>query len=116
MIRMSFVVGTDAPLFFVVSARRRAGFIDGSDPACPGPQRRPRTGRRRLVSIDCSGGDRGDSVAAMIAPVIGHRVSNCRAPDATDDRADRTADNSPSDSTPDTSCDRAAFVGKGNLR
>jgi hypothetical protein len=56
------------------------------------------------------------SVAAMIAPVIGHRVSNCRAPDATDDRADRTADNSSSDSTPDTSSDRAAFVGKGNLR
>jgi hypothetical protein len=56
------------------------------------------------------------SVAAMIAPVIGHGVSNCRAPDATDDRADRTADNSPGDSAPDTSSDRAAFVGKGNLR
>ena len=50
------------------------------------------------------------SVAAMIAPVIGHRVSNCRAPDDPDDRADRTADNSPGDSAPDTSGDRAAFV------
>jgi hypothetical protein len=40
----------------------------------------------------------------------------CRAPDATDDRADRTADDSPGDSAPDTSSDRAAFVGKGNLR
>jgi hypothetical protein len=30
------------------------------DPANPGPRRRPRTGRRRLVSIDRSGGDRGD--------------------------------------------------------
>ena len=56
------------------------------------------------------------SVAAMIAPVIGHRVSDCRAPDATHDRADRTANNSPGDSAPDTSGDRAAFVGKGNLR
>jgi hypothetical protein len=56
------------------------------------------------------------SVAAMIAPMIGHRVSNCRAPDATHDRADRTADNSPGDGAPDTSSDRAAFVGKRNLR
>ena len=56
------------------------------------------------------------SVAAMIAPVIGHRVSDCRAPDATHDRADRTANNSPGDSAPDPSGDRAAFVGKGNLR
>ena len=56
------------------------------------------------------------SVAAMIAPVIGHRVSDCRAPDATHDRADRTADNSPGDSAPDASRDRAAFVSKGKLR
>jgi hypothetical protein len=56
------------------------------------------------------------SVAAMIAPVIGHRVSDCRAPDATHDRADRTANNSPGDSAPDPSGDCAAFVGKGNLR
>ena len=41
-------------------ALRRAGFIDGSDPAYPGPRFQPRTGRRRLVSIDRSGGDRGD--------------------------------------------------------
>ena len=45
---------------FQPRALRRAGFIDGSDPAYPGPRSRPRTGRRRLVSIDRSGGDRGD--------------------------------------------------------
>jgi hypothetical protein len=56
------------------------------------------------------------SVTAMIAPVIGHRVSDCRAPDATHDRADRTANNSPGNSAPDRSGDRAAFVGKGDLR
>jgi hypothetical protein len=56
------------------------------------------------------------SVAAMIAPMIGHRVSDCRAPDAAHDRADRTADNSSGDSAPDTSGDRAAFVSKGKLR
>ena len=56
------------------------------------------------------------SVAAMIAPVIGHRVSDCRAPDATHDRADRTANNSPGNSAPNPSGDRAAFVGKGDLR
>ena len=56
------------------------------------------------------------SVSAMIAPVIGHRVSDCRAPDATHDRADRTANNSPGHSAPDPSGDCAAFVGKGNLR
>jgi hypothetical protein len=56
------------------------------------------------------------SVAAMIVPVIGHRVSDRRAPDATHDRADRTANNSPGDSAPDTPCDRAAFVSKGKLR
>jgi hypothetical protein len=56
------------------------------------------------------------SVAAMVGPMIGHRVSNCRAPDATHDRADRTANNGPGDGAPDTSSDRAAFVGKRNLR
>ena len=56
------------------------------------------------------------SVAAMIVPVIGHRISDCRAPNPTHDRADRTANNSPGDSAPDPSSDRAAFVGKGNLR
>ena len=56
------------------------------------------------------------SVAAMIVAVVGHRVSDCRAPDPTHDRADRTADNSPRDSAPDTSSDRAAFVSKGKLR
>ena len=56
------------------------------------------------------------SVAAMIAPVIGHRVSDCRTPDATHDRADRTANNSPGNSAPNPSGDRAAFVGKGDLR
>ena len=56
------------------------------------------------------------SVSAMIMPVIGYRVADCRAPDATDDRADRTANNSTGDGAPNTSSDRAAFVGKGNLR
>jgi hypothetical protein len=56
------------------------------------------------------------SVAAMIVPVIGHRISNRRAPDAAHDRADRTPDNGPGDSASDTSSDRAAFVSKGKLR
>jgi hypothetical protein len=56
------------------------------------------------------------SVAAMIAPVIGHRISNCCAPNPTHDRADRTANNSTGDGAPNPSSDRAAFVGKGNLR
>jgi hypothetical protein len=51
------------------------------------------------------------SVAAMIMPVIGHRVSDCRAPDTTDDRTDRTANNCAGDGAPDTSGDCAAFVG-----
>jgi hypothetical protein len=101
---------------FVFSARLRACFIDDSEPAYSGPQRRPRTGRRRFSVLIVVAVIGVISVAAMIAPVIGHRVSNCRAPDPTDDRADRTADNSPGDGAPDTSSDRAAFVGKGNLR
>ena len=56
------------------------------------------------------------SVAAMIVPVIGHGVSDCCAPDPTHDRADRTANNSPGDGTPDPSSDRAIFVSKGKLR
>jgi hypothetical protein len=56
------------------------------------------------------------SVAAMIVPVIGHRISNCCAPNPTHDRADRTANNSTGDGAPNPSSDRAAFVGKGNLR
>jgi hypothetical protein len=56
------------------------------------------------------------SVAAMIVPAICHRVSGRRAPDATHDCADRTADNSPDGSAPDTSSDRAAFVSNGKLR
>jgi hypothetical protein len=55
-------------------------------------------------------------VAAVIAPMIGHGISDCRAPNATHDRADRTANNSPGDSAPDTSSDRAAFVSKDILR
>jgi hypothetical protein len=56
------------------------------------------------------------AVSAMILPVIGHRISNCCAPNPTHDRADRTADNGPRNRTPNPSSDRAAFVGKGNLR
>ena len=55
-------------------------------------------------------------VAAVVAPVIGHGVADCRASDAAHDRADRTANNSPGDSAPDTSSDRAAFVSKDKLR
>ena len=40
------------------------------------------------------------SVAAMIVPVIGHRISNCRTPDAAHNRPDRTANNSSGDSAP----------------
>ena len=56
------------------------------------------------------------SVAAMIVPVIGHRISNCCAPNPTHDRADRTANNSPANSARNPSSDRAAFVGKCNLK
>ena len=55
-------------------------------------------------------------VAAMVASVIGHRVSDCRATDAAHDRANRTANNSPGDSAADRSSSRAAFVSKSNLR
>jgi hypothetical protein len=50
-------------------------------------------------------------VPAMIVPVIGHGISDCRAPDASDDRADRIANNSTGDGAPDTSSNSAAFVG-----
>jgi hypothetical protein len=56
------------------------------------------------------------SVAAMIVPVIGHGVSDCRAPDAADDRANRTANNSPGDCTADRASDQSVLVGKNNLR
>jgi hypothetical protein len=56
------------------------------------------------------------AVSTMIMPVIGHRISNCCTPNSTHDRADRTADNGPRNRTPNPSSDRAAFVGKGNLR
>jgi hypothetical protein len=54
-------------------------------------------------------------VAAMV-PVIGHGVSDRRAPDAADDRANRTANDSPGDSTADRASHQTVFVGKGNLR
>jgi len=56
------------------------------------------------------------SVATMIVPVIGHGVSDCCAPDAAHDRADWTANNSPGNSAPNPSSNRAVFVSKGNLR
>jgi hypothetical protein len=56
------------------------------------------------------------SIAAMVVPVVGHRVSDCRATDAAHDRADRPADNGPGDGATDCSSNRAAFVSKGNLR
>jgi hypothetical protein len=56
------------------------------------------------------------SVAAMIASMIGHGISDCRTTNPTHDRANRTANNSPGNSSPDPSSDRAAFVGKGDLR
>jgi len=55
-------------------------------------------------------------VAAVVMPVIGHRVSDCRAPDAAHNRADRTADNSPGNRASDRASDQTVFVGKGNLR
>jgi hypothetical protein len=56
------------------------------------------------------------SVAATIVPVIGHGISDCCTPNPTDDRTDGTANNSPANSARNPSSDRAAFVGKGNLR
>jgi hypothetical protein len=118
MIEMSLVVGTGAPLFFLSGARRGAApasstaltrhILDRNDVLAPDV-----VDWSVLIVVAVIG---VISVAAMIAPVIGHRVSNCRAPDATHDRADRTADNSPGHSAPNTSSDGAAFVGKGNLR
>ena len=49
-------------------------------------------------------------VAAMIMPVIGHRVSDYGSPHAAHDRANRTPNNSPRDSAADRSSNRAAFV------
>jgi hypothetical protein len=56
------------------------------------------------------------SVAAMIASMIGHGISDCRTTNPTRDRTNRTANNSPGNSSADPPSDRAAFVGKGNLR
>jgi hypothetical protein len=56
------------------------------------------------------------SVAAMIVPMIGHGVSDCRASDAAHDRANRTADNSAGNRAPDRASDQTVLVGKGNLR
>ena len=56
------------------------------------------------------------SVAAMVVPVIGHGVSDCGSPDAANHRAHRTPNNSPGDSAADRSSNRAAFIGKSNLR
>jgi len=59
MIGISLVVETERRSRLASGAPRRAGFIDGTDSAYPELQRRPRTERRRFVSIDRSGGDRG---------------------------------------------------------
>ena len=58
----------------------------------------------------------GINVAAMIASMIGHGISDCRTTNPTHDRTNRTANNSPRNSPSDASSDRAGFVGKGNLR
>jgi hypothetical protein len=60
-----------------------------------------------LVNIDRIGDDRGDKRTRDNIPVIGHGISDCRAPDASDDRADRTANNSTGDGAPETSSDSA---------
>jgi hypothetical protein len=51
-----------------------------------------------------------------MVPVIGHGVSDRRASDAAHDRTDRTADDSPGNSTADRASDQTVLVGKGNLR
>ena len=52
----------------------------------------------------------------MIVPVIGHGVSDYGSPHAAHDRTNWTPNNSPGDSAADRSSNRAAFVGKSNLR
>ena len=52
----------------------------------------------------------------MIAPVIGHGISDCGSSNAAHDRANRTSNNSSGNSAADRSSYRAAFVGKSNLR
>jgi hypothetical protein len=77
----------------------------------PGPRQRPRTGRRRFFSIDRSGDDRGDKRSRDDSACDWSWNFRLPRPDATYDRADRTANNSTGDGAPDTSSDRAAFVG-----
>ncbi len=55
-------------------------------------------------------------ISPMVAPVIGHRVSDCSASDAANDSANRTADDSAGHRPPDRAGDQTVFVGKGNLR
>jgi hypothetical protein len=57
-----------------------------------------------------------DVVVVVIVPVIGHRVSDGRAANPPDDRADRAADGAADDGAADRSTHRAGFVGKGELR
>ena len=111
-------VGTVTPDNVLPDLRRRLGFIGRSD-----RQRTPTTPSHSglihrsilivmmvVVVIGMIG------VAAVVMPVIGHGVSDCRAPDAAHNRADRTADNSPGNRAPDRASDQTVFVGKGNLR
>jgi hypothetical protein len=58
----------------------------------------------------------GINVAAMIASMISHGISDCSTTNPTHDGTNRTANNSPGNSSTDPASDRAAFVGKGNLR
>ena len=86
----------------------------------PQLRRRPRTGRRRSISIDRSGVVvaviRVIGISAMVASVIGHRVSDRSAPDPANDRANRTANDRAGHRPPDRAGDQTVFVGKGNLR
>jgi hypothetical protein len=99
---------------FQPRALRRASFIDAPDPAYPDHGLAPDVIDWSVLIVVVVIGV--ISIAAMIVPVIGHRISNCCAPNPTHDRAVRTANNSTGDGAPNPSSDRAAFVGKGNLR
>jgi hypothetical protein len=54
-------------------------------------------------------------VVAVIVPVIGHGVTDRRATDAANDRADRAADRSARHGAADRSGHRAALIGERNL-